>query len=146
MHGVYGAHGWMISTRSTSGSLKGSSRLVRACLSFRRRHCATSTKLLESSDLLIAPSKTLHCFDLCFVRPHRRRKAPYANLVHIASDWEADKAQGRPPLMVRSIDRTSTGHLISTPIPGSSMHCSGRGCCSAAQGGDPRNSTEGHTR
>ena len=28
-------------------------------------------------------SETLHCFELCFVRLHRRRKAPYANLVCI---------------------------------------------------------------
>jgi hypothetical protein len=58
---------------------------ARACLSFLRRHCAASTQAFEStvlrSDLLISPSEAQHCFDLCFVRLHRRRKAPYANLV-----------------------------------------------------------------
>ena len=29
------------------------------------------------------PSMPLHCFELCFVRLHWRRKAPYANLVYI---------------------------------------------------------------
>ena len=31
----------------------------------------------------IALLRTVHCFELYFVRLHRRRKAPYANLVYI---------------------------------------------------------------
>ena len=58
----------------------------RVCLSFLRRHCAASTQafasLVLSSDLLISPSEALHCFDLCFVRLRRHRKAPYANLAY----------------------------------------------------------------
>ena len=36
-----------------------------------------------SYDFLIFHSESLHCFELCFVRLHRRRKAPYAALVHL---------------------------------------------------------------
>jgi len=48
-------------------------------------HCFDTKILMKGShcDLLISHSKTLHCFELCFVRIQRRRKAPYADLVCI---------------------------------------------------------------
>ena len=36
-----------------------------------------------SYDFLIFPSESLHCFKLCFVRLHRRYKAPYAALAYL---------------------------------------------------------------
>jgi len=46
-------------------------------------HCFGPNILVLSSDLLISHSETLHCFELSFLRLHRCRKAPYANLVFV---------------------------------------------------------------
>ena len=48
-------------------------------------NCAFEAAALRS-DLLIFPSESLTCFEPCFVRLHRSRKAPYANLVHRRSN------------------------------------------------------------
>ena len=80
-----------------SGSTKPSKTLLRLVKTFKiaaparlclRNHCSGST--LPPKSLLrldcafeIALLRTVHCFELYFVRLHRRRKAPYANLVYI---------------------------------------------------------------
>ena len=57
-----------------------------------RNGCALATIRLKwlrcgqcalASTVPVFPSESLCCFELCFVRLHWRRKAPYANLVYI---------------------------------------------------------------